>query len=600
MHDNITHTIIRFAIVFVIISLGFVCVLGKIIVLQTKERSRWEQVVDRQRKKNQEILPLRGAILDDSDNALASSVPQYTVYMDTRVEALHLGGDTLFHKYVDSIAIGLSRILGDRSPREYREVMTRAFYAKRNRDRYVRIYPQSINYLQRKQIKQLPLVCRGEYKSGFHFEERHRRNRPFGSFGQRTVGSIYGESGHGNAGLEKSFDAYLCGTPGVATIQRVAGHNEHVPVKEAVEGKDIRTTLNVNLMDICESALRNRLEHTKADWGCCILMETRSGQIKAISNLDRDTAGRYTEKFNHAVTRVEPGSTFKTIALLAALDDGKINLEDTFRVYRKGWDYLNAHHTDSHPRDTVYTVRSALAVSSNIALAKIITDSYEKKASKFVDKLRKMGVCDSLYSEIPGAQSPRIDIPNDGVTLSRMAYGYSVELTPMQILAFYNAIANDGKMIRPYLVSDILEHGRAVKHFETETVKSSLCSRSSLRDIRLALHDVVWDNHLGTASVSPWGQKKAQSDLVHIAGKTGTAQLFYNGRYHRDAHRITFVGFFPEENPQYTCLCMMEHPRGAYDAGMDCGIVVRQIAEKTMVYAGYYRIKDGELIYEIK
>jgi cell division protein FtsI (penicillin-binding protein 3) len=190
----------------------------------------------------------------------------------------------------------------------------------------------------------------------------------------------------------------------------------------------------------------------------------------------------------------------------------------------------------------------------------------------------------------------------DLVTLSKMSYGYSVELSPMQILTFYNGIANNGKMIRPILVKSIQREGEDIKTFSTETIKSSLCRKQTLEDIRLALHDVVWDNHLGTASVNPWGYRKAQSELVHIAGKTGTAQLFYKGHYRKDMHRMTFVGYFPEEAPEYTCICMIERPRnnGAYDAGMDCGTVVRQIAEKTMAYAGVYVLKNGELIFKKK
>ena len=246
--------------------------------------------------------------------------------------------------------------------------------------------------------------------------------------------------------------------------------------------------------------------------------------------------------------------------------------------------------------DTVLTVRSALAVSSNIALAKLITRSYEGSANKFVRRIERMGLMDSVYCEIPGADKVRIEVPKDTVTLSKMSYGYSVELSPMQILMFYNAIANEGRMVRPMLVTAIQQNGEVVKAFKPETVKSSICSNRTLKDIRGALHDVVWDNHLGTASVNPWRGKKAQSDLVSIAGKTGTAQLLRGGRYVK-RHRITFVGYFPEENPKYTCICMMEDPEPPYyDAGMDCGSTVRMIAEKTMAYTGCYVYQEGKFV----
>ncbi|MCQ2311074.1 MAG: penicillin-binding protein 2 [Paludibacteraceae bacterium] len=617
MADNLKYTIIRFAFIFLLITLGFVVVMIKIAYTQhaPEEKEKWEKIADNQIINNRPIMPTRGNIMDCNGCLLASSLPQYTVYMDTRVEALHLGGDTLFYKYIDSIASGLSRIVGDRTPQEYRQRMVSAFRSKSSkiRDKDIRLCKGRVSYVQKREIQQLPLISRGLYKSGVHFEEQHIRKKPFGRLGSRTIGSIYGEGGNGNAGLEKSLESFLHGKEGISTYKRVAGHKENVPVKEAENGCDIITTLDVNLMDICESVLEEKLQTAQAEWGCVILMETHTGQIKAICNLDRQKDGSYYEVMNHAVVRVEPGSTFKTIAMMAALDDGRININDTFYVYRSGWDYQSLHHTDSHPRDTFYTARSALAISSNIALAKMITKSYDGKADKFIKKLNKMGISKNFSTEIPGSTPPLIEIPDNDATLSKMAYGYSVELSPLQIITFYNAIANNGKMIRPYIVSQIEKEGTVQKEYGTETLNSSICKSSTLRDIRNALHDVVWDNDLpGTASVLKWDghiiRRKAQSDLVHIAGKTGTAQLLRPGengkwRYHNDMHRMTFVGYFPEENPQYTCLCMIEHPikselnNWSYDAGADCGSAVRQIAERTMAYGWVYEIKDGQTIF---
>lgn len=601
MSDKQRHTILRFAVVFLLIAAGFIGVCVKIVLIQTVEREQWMRIAESQVKTNQPISATRGNILDTQGRLLASSLPQYYVYMDTRVEALHLGDDTLFYHNVDSIAAGLSRIIGDKSAAEYRQVMVRAFKGKTNRERDRRIVDRRVTYTERKQIMQLPLVRRGYYKSGFHYEDQHRRVKPFGSLASRTIGSIYGEGGHGNAGLEKRFDKELSGVDGLSTRQRIGGRWENVTVIEAVDGQDVVTTIDADIQDIAESALRARLEHTMADWGCCMLMETRTGKIRAIVNLDRGSDGSYYEAMNHAVTRVEPGSTFKTIALMAALDDGKVDIDDTVSVSKAPWKYMSVQHRDAHPKDTVYTVQSALAVSSNIALAKIITRGYEGSARKFVRRIEKMGLMDSVYCEIPGADKVRIDVPRDTVTLSKMAYGYSVELSPMQIMMFYNAIANDGKMIRPYLVERIEQNGEVVRRFKTETINNSICSSSTLRDIRACLHDVVWDNDLGTASVRKYNgriiARKAQSDLVQIAGKTGTAQLYMDRQYWGTRHRMTFVGYFPEEEPEYTCICMINYPRNypAYDAGYDCGGVVRQIAEKVVVHEGRYTIdKHGE------
>ena len=595
MSDEQRNTVWRFAIIFIVILIGFGAVLGKIIYVQTVERDEWLKVAERQVPTNRPIKATRGNILDCNGRLLASSMPQYHIYMDTRVPALHEKNGALFTAHIDSLAYDLATIVGEHTATEYKTRIVNAYLRGEKR---LKVCDHRIDYLQRQALEQNRLIKKGRYKSGIFFEDQHRRIKPYGLLASRTIGSIYGEDGVGNSGLEKGFDRELRGEDGMSSIQRIGGRNESVTVEEAKDGLDVLTTIDANLQDMVENALLRKLTEREAKWGCCILMETQTGYIRAIANLDRsEEDGKYYEAQNHAVQRVEPGSTFKTIALVAALDDGKIDIDDTVTVTAAPWKYFTVKHTDAHPKDTMLTVRSALAISSNIALAKLITRSYEGSAKKFVRRIEKMGLMDSVYCEIPGANRIRIDVPRDTVTLSKMSYGYSVELTPMQILMFYNAIANKGRMMRPMLVKAIQQNGENVKTFRPEVVKSSICSRGTLRDIQGALHDVVWDNHLGTASVNPWGMRKAQSNLVHIAGKTGTAQLLIGGRYQK-RHRITFVGYFPEENPQYTCICMIEDPQGNYDAGMDCGSTVRIIAEKTMAYTGCYVYRDGERVLE--
>ena len=594
MSDEQRNTVLRFAVIFTMITLGFVAVLVKIVYVQTVEREEWMKVAERQVPSNRNIPATRGNILDCNGQLLASSMPQYYMYMDTRVEALHQNNGKLFHEHIDTLSADLARIVGDRSAAEYKARITQAYH---KREKRLKVCEHRINYLQRRELEQNPLIRKGKYKSGVLFDDQHRRIKPFGILASRTIGGIYGEGGSGNSGLEKGFDEELRGKDGLSSIQRIGGRNESVTIKEAEDGMDVITTIDANLQDVVENALMAKLKERHAQWGCCMLMETQTGYIRAIANLDRASDGEnYFEAQNHAVQRVEPGSTFKTIALVAALDDGKIQIDDTVSISKKPWVYMRkSKHTDAHPMDTMLTVRSALAVSSNIALAKLITRSYEGSARKFVQRIERMGLCDSLYCEIPGAEKARIDVPRDTVTLSKMSYGYSVELSPMQIMMFYNAIANNGRMVRPMLVTEIRNEGETVRSFRTETVRSSICSRSTLEDIRGALHDVVWDNHLGTAAHTLAWAWKAQSPIVPIAGKTGTAQLIipgygYSGRH----HRMTFVGYFPEDNPRYTCICMIEDPQYPYDAGMDCGSTVRVIAEKTMAYTGCYVYKNGE------
>lgn len=598
MSENVKHTVLRFAIVFGVILLFFIVVFVRIISLQTVHRSELEAMVADRDSVYKTIKAVRGNIFDCEGRLLASSVPQYSIHMDTRVEALHMNKGKLFYEYVDSIAYGLSRIVGDQTPEEYRNKIVKAYRGKTRSERDIRLTTKRISYTQLKEIKQLPLIRRGVYKSGFYAVDLNLRVKPFNSLGSRTIGGIYAESGKGNAGLEKRFDDYLQGEDGLAIRERMANQWQYIPIREEKHGCDVYTTLDANLMDICESNLRARLEHTQADWGCVVLMEVATGEIKAMCNLDRGSDLQYYEIANHAVVRMEPGSTFKTIAMMAALDDGKFNIDDTLRVWKDGWNYHGATHRDAHPADTVYTIRQALAVSSNIALARMITDGYNGSAKKFVNKLKRMGLCDSIDYIIPGAHQPRINIPKDTVTISRMAYGYSVELSPLQVLTFYNGIANDGRMISPVLVTEVKDGKTTIESFETQTIKSNLCSKQTLEDIRASLLDVVWDNDLGTAAMNKWRQRKAQSDLVKIAGKTGTAQVNENGKYFNNKHRMSFVGYFPADAPRYSCICVIHAPRnkGAYDSGLDCGSVVRKIAEKTMVYTSEYRIEDKQLV----
>lgn len=592
MLDEQKNTVWRFAIIFILISLGFLAVLGKIIYIQTVERSEWMKVAEKQVPTHRPIKATRGNILDCNGQLLASSMPQYYIYMDTRADALVINNSQLLKEHLDSLCHDLTSIIGDYTAEEYRQ---RIVQGQKQGNRRLKLSKGRINYLQRRALEQNSLIRLGKYKSGVFFEDQHRRIKPYGLLASRTIGSINGEEGIGTAGLEKAFDKELHGVDGISSLQRIGGRNELVTIEEAQDGMDIITTIDANLQDITENALLTKLKEKNAQWGCCILMETHTGYIRAIANLDRGSDGEYYESLNHAVQRVEPGSTFKTISLVAAMDDGKIEIDDTISITKKTWVYMRkSKHTDAHPMDTILDVRSALAVSSNIALAKMITSSYEGSARKFVRKIERMGLCDSIYCEIPGAEQARIDIPKDTVTLSKMSYGYSVEMSPMHIAMFYNAIANNGKMMRPMLVSAIQKEGEIVKRFKPTTLNSSICSRSTLREIQGALHDVVWDDNLGTASKKPWSNK-AQSNLVALAGKTGTAQLYIPGKgYSNRKHRITFVGYFPEANPEYTCICMIENPQYPYDAGMDCGSTVRVIAEKTMAYCGYYVWEDEE------
>ncbi|MCM1034990.1 MAG: transpeptidase family protein [Paludibacter sp.] len=580
MEENKRHTIIRFAIIFLLLVCGFGVVIAKIVYTQTVERDKYLTFINKTKLKEQTVKPNRGNIYDCRGNLLAGSVTIYELHMDTRTEALRANNGKLFYEYIDSISDALSLYFKDKSSHEYKKMITDA-YNKGNR--WLLLQKNRVTFSQLQDIKKMPLFRKDKNKSGLTIEEAHQRIKPFGTLASRTIGGIYTKSGQGNSGLELQYEDVLCGKDGRKEVQIEDGRAIVLRQQDAEDGNDIVTTIDINLQDIVETQLLQQLNHLQADWGCCILMEVKTGEVKAIANLGLQN-GKYVEDKNYAVTRVEPGSTFKTYSLMAALDDSNLKLNDTLNTENGSWVYCDPKHPirDDHKYATL-TTRQILAASSNIGTAKIITRTYEKKASKFINKLDKMGVRDSIPFEIPGTQAPLIEIPSDKETLARMSFGYSVELSPIAILAFYNAIANNGKMIRPYLVKEIQHNGKTLETFDSEVLQSSICKASTLADIKECLESVVWDKE-GTASY-------AQSDIVRIVGKTGTTRILENGIYDNNRHRITFCGYFPMENPQYTCICMIHNPRTSRRSNL-CAQTVRRIAEKTMAYASYIPIAE--------
>lgn len=589
MDEKRRDTIGRFALVVTLMAIGFVAVLVKIGMTQWgSKRDQLLGIAQRSVSRNETILPNRGNIYDCNGNLLAGSAPAYYIRMDTRVPALHQKDGKLFYENLDSVSYALSEYFKDRTPKEYRKLISDGY--KRG-DGQLLLYPKRITHEQLKAVKRMPLFRLGQIKSGLLTREYYQRIKPFDILASRTIGSIYGENGRGVSGLERAYEPELRGKAGHKQVEMIDGRVIVSSNTEAEDGLDIISTIDTDLQDIVESQLLQAVSEQQADWGCCILMEVKTGEVKAIANLGLSD-GVYTENKDYATTRIEPGSTFKTFSLMAVLDEGKFSLTDTLNLENGSWVYKDPKRpiTDSH-KHTSATVLQAFAASSNIGFAKMVTQTYEEKAERFVGKLDKMGARDSVIFQIPGTNQTLINIPKDKETLSRMAFGYSVELPPIAILMFYNAIANDGKMIRPFLVKEIQKDGETLKIFHTSVVRSSICKQSTLRDVKTALEAVVWDNEYGTAAVTPWGTKKAQSNLVHIAGKTGTARIREKTGYNKSKHRYTFCGYFPMEDPQYTCICIVERPQVYTDAGIHCGGTVKRIAEKTIAHEGTISIK---------
>lgn len=584
----------RYLSICIIAGIAFIAVIARIVIIQTKEYDRWMKEAAKQKKTDIEVAPSRGNIYASDGRLMASSLPTYTIYMDPCTDWYMQSNSDTFMCYLDTMCYGLHKIFPDVSQEEFRNKILTAHNTPINGKptRSLRLYPKEISYQKLKDVRALVPFNKGRYAGGLSWVEQKKRKQPFGSLGRRTLGSVYAQTdtakgmieGNGSSGLELYYNDLLKGTPGLSIKQRVASKDAYEIVKPAVNGCDIYTTLDIDLLDITEYALHKKLIYSEADWGCAVLMETKSGDIKAITNLKRGKDGTYFEGENYAAQAVEPGSTFKTLSLIAAVDDNLIDLTDSISTGNGSWVYKDPKFPirDTHSNGTV-TAGQAITVSSNIALAKIITSRYKENTKKYVAKLKSMGLGEPIEIAIPGAHKVKIEVPEDKESLARMAYGYAVEVPPVYMLTYYNAIANHGTIVQPKLVNEIRRGLDIVKHYDTKVMNSQMCKQSTLEAIKPYLDSVVWSAK-GTA-------RAAQSDTVRIAGKTGTARLLVNGNYDPNRHRVTFCGFFPSENPQYTCICVISNPKRG-GAGFLCGSAVKEIAEHTMAIKGTVPLDD--------
>ncbi|MDR1653483.1 MAG: transpeptidase family protein [Prevotellaceae bacterium] len=590
MPDKRENIVLRFGIVYVLIALLFVAVIAKIVHIQTVERDTLLKLAAKNRNDTIVVKPLRGNIYAADGRLMASSIPSYTIYMDTRVPGLrdtiervenrkkifftkngHIA--TRFEAKIDSVSAALAQMFGDRTAQGYKTLITNAY---RRGDGALLLYPRRISYSQLKAIRKMPLFRYGRNKSGLIPKEYVERIHPFGSLASRTVGNVYGEESKGGEyGIELSFNQTLTGKNGMAIVRKIANTTLENIVVEPVAGNDIVTTIDVDMQDIAETALRENLQLYGAREGCVILMETQSGEVKSIVNLQRNADGSYSENHNIALLRAEPGSTFKTVSIMAALDDGLVSMDDTIDTGNGLYNYGRSTMRDHNWRRGGFhkiTIEQAIAASSNVAVSRAVYNAYNHNLTAFVDKLQQMGIEDSMKIEIAGAQTARLPRnTNDITALPWSSIGYQALIPPIYTLAFYNAIANDGKMIRPFFVKNISSNGRIIKTFGTETIRGRICSAQTLEQIRNALLGVVYDNRYGTAQI-------VRSDIVRIAGKTGTALIDegsgYGGRY-----QVSFCGYFPAEKPQYTCIAIIREPQGSPSGGIMAGIVVKKIAE---------------------
>ncbi|MDR1981415.1 MAG: transpeptidase family protein [Tannerellaceae bacterium] len=551
------------------------------------EKDKWIALAETQKRPDRLILPCRGNIYSADDKLMATSVPLYYMYMDFRAEGFD--AETFLsskEKGIDSLSVYLSRKLKDRTPAGYRAHLKRGLDSKSRR---YRIYDKQVSYSDLKEIRTFPFLNQSRYKSGFYTLEQVKRQRPFGMLALRTVGDVYGyidSTGltKGRSGLELQYDTLLHGVPGVTSVQRVGGGWTNVVEIDPIDGMDIRTTIDIEIQDITEKSLVDMLKRLDAESGTAVVMEVKTGEVKAITNMGRIRKGVYYETQNHAVAdMVEPGSTFKVASMMVALEDGVCRPDDMVDtgngLFRYGGREMTDHNRDKGGYGRI-TAEEAIWFSSNIGVAKLILKGYENNPAKFVEGLYRIGLNANLHLEIPEAGHSYIRMPDDKLhywsktTLPWMSFGYETQIPPIYMLTFYNAIANNGKMVRPMFTKEILQNGKTVKSFSTEVINSSICSDKTLRMIRTMLVDVV-EKGLG---------KPAFSDVIRIAGKTGTAQIAGGGGYRVNGHLVSFAGYFPAEKPVYSCIVVIRRPNVGYaSGGAMSGAVVKSIAEK--IYA---------------
>ena len=588
----------RIAIVYFFLLLFGVAVVVKMISVQKIKNERWEKIAANLEKNTLIVQPNRGNICADDGSVLATSVPGYFVRIDLVAE----GVKRVFNNESDSLAYHLSRFFGDKSQTEYSRRLNAAY---RNGNRGFMLTPRKVDYRELQQIKKFPILRRGRFGGGMIIEQENKRLNPLGVLALRTIGGLnkgaYGGV-HGNigyTGLEGAFEQYLKGEDGISYKENLSGRWVTRSEIDPRDGMDVITTINIKLQDIAESALYKQLQKMQADWGTAILMDVQTGEVKAMANLGKEN-GDYFENYNYAVGHAgcyEPGSTFKLVSLMAAMEDGLVDTTDVFDTGSGVWKYRDQVIKDSDWRYGGHgemTVKQIFEKSSNVGVAKIITSCYAKNPEDYVDRVYSFGVNKPLGLEIAGEGKPFFKYPGDvdwwGTTLAWMSYGYESKMTPLQILTFYNAVANNGKMVKPHLVKEIRDKGMLVKQFKPEVINPMIVSKETLGKAQAMLRGVC---ETGTG-------RSLQNPYFKTAGKTGTAQVATGqGGYQKGMYLASFAGYFPADNPRYSMIVTVNNPRaGTYYGGTVAGPVFKQIAEK--VYASQILIEELREVEEEK
>ena len=576
-NDNRRHILVRYSVITILI-VGFsIAISYKLFSTTVIHADDWNRKAMVEMQHVDTILPERGEILACDGSILATNLRFYTVRLDFRAEKFM---ENRYRIALDSIADSLALHFPRRTRDEWFAYMQKPLNTAP--DKRARSFPvvSNISYADLQILRTFPFFCIGNpNRNGMTVESTLRRRKPYGDMASRSIGGV-GQTAsckevHGISGLEKALDSLLYGSPGIAKKIPLTKNIVNWTDVPAKPGFSIRTTIDINLQDIVEHELERVLDSCSADWGCAILMEVATGDIKAISNLERNKAGTdYIEALNYAVVGFEPGSVVKPISMMIALEDGLVsNLEEMIPI-GASWAYAGGRPiTDSHFNASL-RVREVIEQSSNIGMARIITRGYDKNPKAFVERLRGIGFLDPMNTGIAGERTPYFN-PNPGrVDLSRMCYGYASQIPPIYTLSIYNAIANNGRYVRPRLVGSLLSEG-IDSAIPVSYIRDRICSEANARKMQYMLKQVVWGPH-GTG-------RSLKNDKVALAGKTGTCYSVdpATRQYNTARKRLAFCGFFPADAPKYSCMVLTFYPkRNMFGAASTSGQVMRNIALK--------------------
>ncbi len=570
----------------------------------TAERNFWLEVAERDKDDSVSVAPSRGNILSTDGQLLASSLPEYKIYMDFQA-LTETHRDTLWEKSLDMICEGLHNIFPEKTTAEFRSHLQEGYEKKK---RHWPIWPRRIDFNTYTEVRRLPVfdIDRDKEKSGksgFHAEVFNARKRTYGSLASRTIGTMYGAVDSARFGLEMAYDSILRGLPGIAHIRKILNKKLTIVDTQPIDGSDIVSTIDVDIQDLAERSVLDelRLPEVNGDVGVAIVMEVATGDVKAIVNMERCPDGEYREVRNHAVSdMLEPGSVFKTASIMVALDDGVV--DTTYRVDTGGgvWPMYGREMRDHNWRRGGYGEMSlphTLEVSSNIGVSRIIDRFYHDRPEKFVEGIHRLGLADDLHIPfVIGPSAARIRMPKKDkrgreylnwskTTLPWMSIGYETQVPPISTVTFYNAIANGGKMMQPRFIKQIIRDGEVID-CPPVVLRESICKKKTLGEIQTILRHVV-SQGLG---------KKAGSTSFAVAGKTGTAQISKGAAGYKSGqvnYLLSFAGYFPADNPRYSCIvCIQKRGLPASGGGMS-GVVFHNIAEGIMAQDIKLNVSDA-------